>query len=133
MTDEERLDALSPPSTKATVAKRTEYKGRKTRRKMKASGKATRKAMQRGKTARKFTRKALRRNAHSDGRANRANSWIFRVLRFFFHLLWLPLLLVGALAIGLVIGYTVLGEGPPGDVFSRDLWQYLYDMVNAEG
>lgn len=127
---------MSPSSTKATVAKRTEYKGVKTGRK-KDDRKKTR-GKDRHKGDRRTSGKAGYKGNRKTGgkvirKAKRANSWSWRVFRFFFHMLWLPVLLVGALAVGLVIGYTVLGGEPPGDVFSRDLWQYLYDIVNADG
>lgn len=66
-------------------------------------------------------------------RAKRQKSWGWRLLRFVFHLLWLPAILAGALALGLIIGYSLLGGEPVGEVFGRDLWQHLYDIIYAEG
>ncbi|EGK10703.1 DNA-directed RNA polymerase subunit beta [Kroppenstedtia eburnea] len=50
-----------------------------------------------------------------------------KVLLFTF--IWFPLLLVAALAGGLLIGYSVIGDDPAGDVFTRDLWEHLYNLI----
>jgi hypothetical protein len=74
-----------------------------------------------------------RKAARAERKARRQNSWKWRMSRIVFHMLWLPLLLAGALAGGLLIGYSVIGGEPPGEVFSLELWQHLYDMIYAEG
>lgn len=66
-------------------------------------------------------------------KAKRQKSWAWRSFRFIFHLLWLPVILAGALALGLFIGYSLLGGGSIEEVFGRDLWQHLYDIIHAEG
>lgn len=74
------------------------------------------------------------RNARRLARkAKRQKSWGWRAGRFVFHLLWLPALLLGGLAFGLIIGYSVLGGEPPAEAFSRELWQHLLDIIYAEG
>lgn len=81
--------------------------------------------------------KKAKREAHrieqQEKKMKRQRSWGWRSARFIFHLLWLPILLLGGLAGGLVIGYTLFGGEPAADVFTRDLWQHLYDLVFAEG
>lgn len=57
----------------------------------------------------------------------RKSSTTKKVLLFTF--VWLPLLLVAALAGGLLIGYSVIGNDPAGDVFTRDLWEHLYNLI----
>lgn len=46
-----------------------------------------------------------------------------------FVFVWLPLLSVAALAGGLMIGYSVLGNDPVGEVFTRELWEHLYNLI----
>ncbi|PTX62538.1 DNA-directed RNA polymerase subunit beta [Melghirimyces profundicolus] len=50
-----------------------------------------------------------------------------RVLMLLF--VWIPLLSVAALAGGVLIGYSVIGNDPAKDVFTRELWQHLYDLI----
>ncbi|MDR6225539.1 DNA-directed RNA polymerase subunit beta [Desmospora profundinema] len=59
--------------------------------------------------------------------AKRQIPTVWKVLSFLF--LGLPLLAVIALVGGLLIGYSVVGDDPVGDIFSRDLWQHLYNMI----
>jgi DNA-directed RNA polymerase subunit beta len=49
--------------------------------------------------------------------------WVKRTLLF------LPLVWIIVLAVGLVIGYSVMGNQPPGEVFNPDLWKHLYDLI----
>lgn len=51
----------------------------------------------------------------------------WKVLLYLF--LGIPVLTAVALIGGLLIGYSVVGEDSAGDIFSRDLWQHLYDLI----
>lgn len=51
--------------------------------------------------------------------------------------IWLRLLIVFALmaaslAAGLAIGYGVIGDGKPRDVFKRSTWQHIIDFVEKK-
>ncbi|SFS34052.1 DNA-directed RNA polymerase subunit beta [Marininema halotolerans] len=46
-----------------------------------------------------------------------------------FTLVWLPVLSLGMLIGGVLIGYSVIGEGSAGDVFSTQLWEHLYNLI----
>lgn len=105
MTAEADSDVKSPQQQETTIDKRKERK------------------------AKREVRKAKR----LEKKAKRQQSWGWRIFRLIFHILWLPVLLVGGLAGGLIIGYTVIGGGSPLDVFGRELWQHLYDIIYAEG
>lgn len=37
-----------------------------------------------------------------------------------------------ALALGLMVGYGVIGNGEAMDVFKKDTWQHIIDIVNKE-
>lgn len=48
--------------------------------------------------------------------------------------IWLRIVLVFvlsilALSLGLMFGYGVIGDGNPFDVFKRDTWQHIIDIV----
>ncbi|SDJ28056.1 DNA-directed RNA polymerase subunit beta [Salimicrobium halophilum] len=49
--------------------------------------------------------------------------WLRVLLVLFFSLL--------ALAIGLMIGYSVLGSGDPLDVFDWSIWQHIIDIMTG--
>lgn len=84
-------------------------------------------------TEEKKAQREARKIKRLEKKAQRQKSWGWRIFRFVFHILWLPVILAGGLALGLLIGYSVLGGEPPGEVFGRDLWQYLYDIIYAKG
>lgn len=44
--------------------------------------------------------------------------WIFIIFCFLF-----------SIVIGLVVGYSILGEGSIGDVFNIGTWKHLYDLI----
>lgn len=79
------------------------------------------------------TRREARKMKRLEKKAIRSSSWGWRTFRLVFHLLWLPLLTVSAIAAGLYIGYSVIGGQPASEVLDFDLWKYLYDIVYAGG
>ncbi|WP_054951209.1 DNA-directed RNA polymerase subunit beta [Numidum massiliense] len=79
------------------------------------------------------TRREARQMKRLEKKAIRSSSWGWRTFRLVFHLLWLPLLTVSAIAAGLYIGYSVIGGQPASEVLDFDLWKYLYDIVYAGG
>lgn len=50
-------------------------------------------------------------------------------------ILWLlrksivPIVMVIMLALGLYVGYVILGKMPKGDVFEWSTWKHMYDLV----
>lgn len=44
-----------------------------------------------------------------------------------------PILFVVSLIAGLYIGYTMVGDGPKGDVWEWSTWKHMYDLVFSEG
>ncbi|SDW42345.1 DNA-directed RNA polymerase subunit beta [Marininema mesophilum] len=46
-----------------------------------------------------------------------------------FAFVWLPVLSLGTLLGGVLIGYSVIGKGSVGDVFTMNLWEHLYKLV----
>lgn len=51
--------------------------------------------------------------------------------------IWLRMIVVlaffaVALAVGLMVGYGVIGDGNAADVFQKSTWQHIGDIVNKE-
>lgn len=38
-------------------------------------------------------------------------------------------LIFGSLLFGLIIGYSIIGKGPLGDVFSFSTWKHILDLI----
>lgn len=73
-----------------------------------------------------------RRREEKGRKKIRRHSWLFHTIRLLFHLLWLPALSAACIVVGLVVGYSVVGGEPVKEVFSRELWQHLYNLVYAD-
>lgn len=55
-----------------------------------------------------------------------------RVIPIWLRLIIIVLIFVLCLAAGLAIGYGVIGDGNVKDVFSKDTWQHIVDLVKKE-
>ncbi|HLR14194.1 MAG TPA: DNA-directed RNA polymerase subunit beta [Bacillota bacterium] len=55
-----------------------------------------------------------------------------RIFPIWARLIVFILLCGGALIIGLMIGYGVLGDGAPTDILKKDAWQHIIDIVKKE-
>lgn len=42
---------------------------------------------------------------------------------------WLPVTLVVVLIAGLIVGHTVIGKQPAGDVFDMNMWKHIYQLL----
>lgn len=54
-----------------------------------------------------------------------------RMFPIWFRVLLLLALLAGSLMLGLMVGYGVLGDGNPKDVFDKSTWQHIIDLVKS--
>lgn len=67
-------------------------------------------------------------NQSSNSARRTLPAWVrvtLKLLRF----LIVPVLCIGALYVGLYVGYTVVGEQPSDDVLEWSTWKHLYDLV----
>lgn len=67
------------------------------------------------------------RPKRSAGRAAREAVW------FSAKILAIPVLCLAALILGLAIGYSVLGDRDPAEVFDWRTWKHMWDLVFADG
>src|SRR5690625_7449155 len=51
-----------------------------------------------------------------------------RIFPTWLRIIVIILLAAGALALGLMFGYGVIGDGSPKEVFERDTWQHIIDI-----
>ena len=56
--------------------------------------------------------------------------WVrVRMLPIWLRILLFVLLLAGSLVLGAMVGYGVIGDGNPSDVFKAQTWQHIIDIV----
>lgn len=47
------------------------------------------------------------------------------------RILWLPAVLIFVLFAGLIIGHSIIGEQPVGDIFDIDMWIHIFKLMNG--
>ncbi|MGG4491349.1 DNA-directed RNA polymerase subunit beta [Metabacillus idriensis] len=55
-----------------------------------------------------------------------------RLIPIWLRLVLLLLFMAIAAVCGAMIGYGVLGDGKPADVFDKQTWQHVFDLVEKE-
>ncbi|WP_153720864.1 DNA-directed RNA polymerase subunit beta [Sporosarcina cascadiensis] len=59
--------------------------------------------------------------------------WVrIRMFPIWLRLLILLALMVLAALLGAIIGFSVVGDGSAGDVFQKDTWQHIFDIMNGK-
>ncbi|MDV6378252.1 DNA-directed RNA polymerase subunit beta [Sporosarcina sp. GW1-11] len=59
--------------------------------------------------------------------------WVqVRLIPIWLRLLILLVLMASAAALGAVIGFSVIGDGSAGDVFQKETWQHIFDIMNGK-
>lgn len=55
-----------------------------------------------------------------------------RLIELCIRLVGLPILFAIALIAGAVVGYSVVGDGQPSDVFKKSTWQHIVNFVKED-
>jgi DNA-directed RNA polymerase subunit beta len=56
--------------------------------------------------------------------------WVrVRMLPIWLRIVLVIVLLAASLAFGAMVGYGVIGDGNPADVFKKETWQHIIDIV----
>jgi hypothetical protein len=55
-----------------------------------------------------------------------------RLIPIWVRLIFVLVFCAASLAAGLAIGYGVIGDGKPSDVFQKETWQHIVDIVVKE-
>ncbi|AOV08816.1 DNA-directed RNA polymerase subunit beta [Sporosarcina ureilytica] len=58
--------------------------------------------------------------------------WVqIRLIPIWLRIILVLLLLVVVASIGLYMGYSVIGDGAPGDVFKKATWTHITDIIKG--
>lgn len=55
-----------------------------------------------------------------------------RLIRLFLRLFGISILLFTTMIAGTVVGFSVVGDGQPSDVFKKSTWQHIINFVKEE-
>jgi hypothetical protein len=80
------------------------------------------------------SRKALGRpDRKVEETAPKKQFWVqIRLLPIWLRIILVLLLLTGAAMFGAMIGYSSLGDGNPGDVFKKETWTHILDIIDGK-
>ncbi|MFD1036827.1 DNA-directed RNA polymerase subunit beta [Virgibacillus byunsanensis] len=81
-------------------------------------------------TSDKLTRKQQKKKQKEEKRKNKKPRR--RIFPIWLRVIFVLLLAAGALALGLMVGYGILGDGTPRDALEKDTWQHIIDIVTQE-
>lgn len=62
-------------------------------------------------------------------RIRKKRPWWQKLLLFIAKWLFILLCLLAAIIVGMVVGFSVIGDGEWREVLSIELWQHIYDLV----
>ena len=58
--------------------------------------------------------------------------WVqIRMFPIWLRVILVLLLLVGAAALGLYVGYSVVGDGSPKEIFQKETWTHITDIIRG--
>lgn len=59
--------------------------------------------------------------------------WVqIRLLPIWLRIILVLLLLIGTAMFGAMIGYSSLGDGDPSDVFNKETWTHILDIITGK-
>jgi len=59
--------------------------------------------------------------------------WVqIRLIPIWLRIVIVLILVVGAAALGAMFGFSVIGEGNAMDIFKRETWQHIFDIMNGK-
>jgi len=72
------------------------------------------------------------RKKREDG-AERRTVWVqIRLFPIWLRIILVLLLMAGAAAAGLVVGYGIIGDGEPMDALKWDTWTHILDIIQGK-
>lgn len=59
--------------------------------------------------------------------------WVqIRIIPIWLRIILVALILVGAVALGVTIGYGYLGDGNPADALKKETWTHILDIIKGK-
>jgi hypothetical protein len=74
-----------------------------------------------------------RQNVPVDEATPKKRSWVqIRILPIWLRIILVLLLLTGAAMLGATLGYSGIGSGESGDVFKKETWTHILDIISGK-
>ncbi|WP_153126315.1 DNA-directed RNA polymerase subunit beta [Peribacillus tepidiphilus] len=79
-----------------------------------------------------LTREEYKKELSGEKQPEQKRKIRIRLIPIWLRIIMIALLIVISAAIGLVVGYSVFGDGKALDVFKKDTWVHIVDLVKKE-
>ncbi|WP_374720898.1 DNA-directed RNA polymerase subunit beta [Peribacillus tepidiphilus] len=79
-----------------------------------------------------LTREEYKKELESEKQPKQKEKIRIRLIPIWLRIIMIALLIVISIASGLVVGYSVFGDGKALDVFKKDTWVHIIDLVKKE-
>ncbi|KAA0955634.1 DNA-directed RNA polymerase subunit beta [Sporosarcina sp. ANT_H38] len=74
-----------------------------------------------------------RKNSSVEEAPLKKQFWVqIRILPIWLRVVLVLLLLTGAAMFGALVGYSSIGDGESGDVFKKETWTHILDIINGK-
>lgn len=78
-------------------------------------------------------KRSKNKQTEDNGKAEKKRSWVqIRLLPIWLRIILVLLLLIGAAILGAMFGYSILGHGEPGDIFKKEVWVHIFDIMSGK-
>lgn len=78
------------------------------------------------------SRKAREREENPNHEEKKQVRWVqIRLIPIWLRIILVLLLLVSVSVLGLYIGYSVVGDGMPSDIFKKGTWTHIIDIIKG--
>ncbi|MEK4698492.1 DNA-directed RNA polymerase subunit beta [Solibacillus sp. FSL R7-0668] len=85
------------------------------------------------KTRRSFRKQQETQQPHPEPTNDQPVRWVqLRLIPIWLRIILIAVLFVATAAIGLIIGYSVIGDGDAADTLKWSTWQHLLDIMSGK-
>lgn len=72
------------------------------------------------------------KHEQKEEKQERKTVWVqIRLIPIWLRIILVILLLVGIGALGLYVGYSVIGDGSPREIFKKETWTHITDIIRG--
>lgn len=74
-----------------------------------------------------------RQNVQGEETPPKKQFWVqIRILPIWLRVILVLLLLAGTAYLGATVGYSSIGDGDSGDIFKKETWTHIMDIINGK-
>lgn len=79
-----------------------------------------------------LTREEYKQDKQQDKPEGKSKKIRIRLIPIWLRIILFAISIVAAVSIGAMVGYSVMGEGKPSEVFQKETWSHIVDLVKED-